>query len=266
VAAFKALRGRAVSISGASDRFSPFEIYTLFTPESPHVPARFPRMLETMQNWAESAVSPVTSPPSLPIFSSFASALAAQSSRASGAEDRAPTWDDGDLADDVATLSYERVLRAHAGYKPADWPVLQTGVGGGEAAGPDAIVDEETPQAQSAATAFERGLKSASITIRLSKAECAQLRKRAAEAGLTISAYLRSCTFEAEALRAQVKKALAELRAAASDGKQPAPVPAVQLVRRWWQFRLRASPRSAPARSVTPLRAPGTSGIPSPAD
>jgi len=32
------------------------------------------------------------------------------------------------------------------------------------------------------------------------------------EAGLTVSAYLRSCTFEAEALRAQVKEALAELR------------------------------------------------------
>ena len=53
-------------------------------------------------------------------------------------------------------------------------------------------------------TALNRNLKSASITIRLSKAECAQLRRRAAEAGLTVSAYLRSCTFEAESLRAEV--------------------------------------------------------------
>lgn len=48
----------------------------------------------------------------------------------------------------------------------------------------------------------------------MSKKECEQLHARSAEAGLTISAYLRSCTFEAEALRAQVKEALAELRSA----------------------------------------------------
>jgi hypothetical protein len=58
----------------------------------------------------------------------------------------------------------------------------------------------------------------------MSQAECAQLRQRAAEAGMTISAYLRSCTFEAEALRGQVKEALAQLRAAASSSeKHPAP-------------------------------------------
>ena len=61
--------------------------------------------------------------------------------------------------------------------------------------------------------ALDRNLKSASITIRMSNAECAQLRKRAAEAGLTVSAYLRSCTFEAESLRALVKDTLAQLRA-----------------------------------------------------
>jgi hypothetical protein len=46
----------------------------------------------------------------------------------------------------------------------------------------------------------------------MSEGECEQLKRRAAEAGLTISAYLRSCTFEAEALRAEVKKTLAEMR------------------------------------------------------
>jgi len=66
-----------------------------------------------------------------------------------------------------------------------------------------------------------RTLKEASITIRMSKAECAQLRKRAAEAGLTVSAYMRSCTFEAESLRAMVKEALAQLRSAA-DAAKPA--------------------------------------------
>jgi hypothetical protein len=54
--------------------------------------------------------------------------------------------------------------------------------------------------------------RSASVTIRLSGAECARLKQRAAQAGLTLSAYVRSCTFEAEALRAQVKQAVKELR------------------------------------------------------
>ena len=59
----------------------------------------------------------------------------------------------------------------------------------------------------------------------MSKAECAQLHRRAAEAGLTVSAYLRSCTFEAESLRAMVKEAMAQLRSAAA-GQQPAPTSA----------------------------------------
>jgi hypothetical protein len=46
------------------------------------------------------------------------------------------------------------------------------------------------------------------------------LRQRAAEAGLTISAYLRSCAFEVETLRAQVKQTIAEMRHA-----EPAPQP-----------------------------------------
>jgi predicted DNA binding CopG/RHH family protein len=78
---------------------------------------------------------------------------------------------------------------------------------------------QEKPQpspAERKATApkstYERNLKSASITIRLSMEECDQLRERAAEAGLTVSAYLRSCTFEAENLRAMVKDAMAQLK------------------------------------------------------
>jgi predicted DNA binding CopG/RHH family protein len=76
---------------------------------------------------------------------------------------------------------------------------------------------------------LERSRKRASITIRLSEEECEQLHKRAAEAGLTVSAYLRSCTIEAEALRAQVKEALAGLRTAAvATERQEKPR------RQWW--------------------------------
>jgi hypothetical protein len=69
------------------------------------------------------------------------------------------------------------------------------------------------------ASPFERNLKDASITIRLSKAECAQLHRRAAEAGMTVSSYLRSCTFEAESLRAMVKDTLAQLRSVTAKTK-----------------------------------------------
>jgi hypothetical protein len=66
---------------------------------------------------------------------------------------------------------------------------------------------------------LDENRRRSSVTVRLSEAESAQLQKRAAEAGLTVSAYLRSCTFEAETLRAQVKAALAELRAARPGAK-----------------------------------------------
>ncbi|HTJ30625.1 MAG TPA: hypothetical protein VL346_09000 [Acidobacteriaceae bacterium] len=51
------------------------------------------------------------------------------------------------------------------------------------------------------------------VSIRLNAIESEQLRQRAAESGISVSAYMRSCVLEAEHLRAQVKHALAELRA-----------------------------------------------------
>jgi hypothetical protein len=85
-----------------------------------------------------------------------------------------------------------------------------------------AFVSTPVPaKASSPLPSLAEARKRASVTIRLSEPEYEQLHQRAAEAGLTISAYLRSCTFEAEALRAQVKEALANLRASA---KTEAPV------------------------------------------
>jgi len=130
-----------------------------------------------------------------------------------------PPWNDAELPQDVATLSYERALRLHARYKPEDPDcagITRHPDGAGE------VAQSETPERpqirgqQKRPTAdvpmIERDRKCASVTIRMSHAECVQLRERAAEAGLTISAYMRSCTFEAETLRAQVKEALMELR------------------------------------------------------
>jgi len=147
-----------------------------------------------------------------------------------------PVWTDG-LEDDVATLSYERALRHHARYKPAAEPLdsvaraeapvsaaaSQPGAAAVSAA-PETKIEKELRAARDRAAAIEQTRKRASVTLRMSRSEFAQLQQRAAEAGLSVSAYVRSCTFEAESLRAQVKQALAELRAAKSNGNvAPAP-------------------------------------------
>jgi hypothetical protein len=215
-------------------------------------------MLDPMQQSTEVAPSPISS--------SFACLLAALASPASGAPngsgeaDRARAYssdglgDDlcngpgGDLGEDVAILSYERALRAHARYKPAgraDWLLpAATGPRPGDVREtlPDAAPAGQGPRAQAEAgaqSALERDLRSASITVRLTGAECAQLHRRAAEAGLTVSAYLRSCTLEAEALRAQVKEALAALRTAASQEKRGA---TVKQRRSWFGWLVRLLP------------------------
>ena len=203
--------------------------------------------------------APAPSPAS-PSFAGLLAALAAP------AQQRAPAWSDDGLADDYATLSYERALRAHARYRSVDSSLDASDFSLTQPAAPESIRVREafpaavppatptpTPQAASSSnadvqpetthglpTALDRNLKCASITIRLSKAECAQLRKRAAEAGLTVSAYLRSCTFEAESLRALVKDTLAQLRSDPAKGDQAAANqvasrPTGRSWRHWWK-------------------------------
>lgn len=55
--------------------------------------------------------------------------------------------------------------------------------------------------------------KRTTVSVRLSEQESDRLRQRAAESGMSVSAYMRSCVLEAEQLRLQVKQALAEMRA-----------------------------------------------------
>jgi hypothetical protein len=144
-------------------------------------------------------------------------------------------WNNDDLADDFATLSYERAMRSHARYRAADEfadqvqpeaPKPEPAPSAKESFEDDSPLMQAISKAVSESKArtepetehrkvhpLERHRKNASITIRMSQAEYEQLHARAAEAGLTVSAYLRSCTFEAESLRAQVKETLAQLRA-----------------------------------------------------
>ena len=183
---------------------------------------------------------PAQSQPS-PASQSFAGLLATLTSPPREDADPATGWSGGDLGEDVVTLSYERAMSAHARYRPADssdWQAPQPrqteAVDAQEAATrPATQVDEGlTSQAsQAPQAANDRDLRSVSVTIRLSKAECMRLHRRAAEAGVTVSAYMRSCTFEAEALRAQVKEALVELKAAVSKEK---PITSAKARRSWF--------------------------------
>ncbi|MGA7340803.1 MAG: hypothetical protein WBE72_16790 [Terracidiphilus sp.] len=168
---------------------------------------------------------------------SFFGVLSALAAPGQANQEAGQGWMKDGLEDDTATLSYEHALRAHGRHIAQEWPASPAGGSlGREAEAPDADKNPEPAEDRDSAAA-DGNRKSASITIRLTQEECAQLKRRAAEAGLTISAYLRSCTFEAEALRAQVKQALAELRTASSDGKRSAPVADARAPRRWWRMR-----------------------------
>jgi len=197
------------------------------------------------------------SPPS-PSFAALMAALAGSRSHGDSSSpprsNSATAWNDDNLADDIATLSYESALRAHARYRsPAPshldqsltqavdpkptriQEISKTGFAVDTQPAPPKGANPEQDASRLQTAQHERNLKGASITIRVSKAECAQLRQRAAEAGLTVSAYLRSCTVEAESLRAMVKNTLTQLRAATSQPK----------------------PAAAPSRSAWPGRVAG---------
>ncbi len=140
-----------------------------------------------------------------------------------------PPWNDSGLAEDVTSISYERALRTHARCPSAN---------------PGQETDPDRPKVSPAEPAAGgRRLKTSSITIRLSEPECAQVRRRAAEAGLTVSAYLRSCVLEVEGLRTQVKETLAQLRTAQAPVQDSALVeqvrPSTVLNRGWRWFRKR---------------------------
>jgi hypothetical protein len=156
------------------------------------------------------------------------------------------------LADDVATLSYERALQtqerrrnpATLSAPPAGSDQFGAGSNGGQCHLDHPIKKRATkstasasgaPETATAAACHER--KCASITVRMSQEEGRLLRERAAEAGITVSAYLRSCAFEVETLRAQVKQTVAELRAAnsaATPGKRRSGVAGRWLLKNWW--------------------------------
>jgi hypothetical protein len=132
-----------------------------------------------------------------------------------GSQKPADSWDTSALADDVAIISYEQTLRSHRRV-----PEME-GIAIPETA-PESLLDE-----RAGCVVEKKAGKTASITIRMTEEEQTQLRARANEAGLSASAYLRSCIFEVESLRAQVKEALLQMHAAtlsATNEEKAAPV------------------------------------------
>jgi predicted DNA binding CopG/RHH family protein len=208
-------------------------------------------MLSAMQQAAENSPSPGSS--------SFAGLLASLAAPAAPVSGLATDRTDIDLGEDVVTLSYERALRSRARYRatnltvweaesaPAAPGLLIADANAGQMnyenvgrpVDADKRLGELTHTAEQAAARHES--RSASVSIRLSKQECARLRQRAEEAGLTVSAYLRSCALEADSLRAQVKATLAELRTTGSNGKPAATNPGP---RPWFAWITRALPRN----------------------
>lgn len=155
-----------------------------------------------------------------------------------------PVRDFDGLEEDVATLSYEEALRQHGRYRPT---VANTGP---QLASHVPFVQPPSATAPVAPSVSQVDRRTASVTVRLCHAESERLRQRAAESGLTVSEYLRSCVFEVESLRAQVKETLAALR-----GTQQAQRPSRRAwsrawSRAWWRIWWRSS--------AAPRRNPGT--------
>lgn len=183
-----------------------------------------------------------------------------------------PEWNVDGLADDVAVVSLEGTQRNRESASQAEAiiEVDEDGQSGPLPAiprKPPAIErdpewtrhhDTSAPRELSIVEADEspavpavKNLKRASITIRMTADESAQLHARAAESGLTVSAYLRSCAFEVENLRAQVKDALAQLRktpaAESKEGQREEAAERPSLLKRM----ARLWPRTAADRRAT---------------
>ena len=167
------------------------------------------------------ATAAAATPPRAPrSFAGLLEEYAAPQKKSPPAREPGSPWgeDFDGLEDDVATLTYEHALKAHGRYRRE--PELTATPAAANAAAvqepPIAreVLPDARPQDKLAAASESSARKSASVTVRLTATENEQLRGRAAEAGLTFSAYLRSCAFEVESLRAQVKEAVAKMRVA----------------------------------------------------
>ncbi len=140
-----------------------------------------------------------------------------------------PTYPSPELAgegeEDLASLSYEQALRvpAQKGNKaqPPRPAAAQTAL-----AVPPSPKVPEPPRALEVYKPFEISEpRHARTTVRFTAGENKLLHKRAAESGIAVSAYVRSCVLEVEALRAQISQLQAGLLQPSQPvAELPAPV------------------------------------------
>jgi hypothetical protein len=83
------------------------------------------------------------------------------------------------------------------------------------------------------------------ISVRLDAAERALIKTRAAEAGITASAYIRQCALEVEQLRSQVQQAIAAMERASPSPQDSAREPGL-----FARFTRRFFPRREPVLAL----------------
>lgn len=195
--------------------------------------------------------SPDPSSPDLDSFAAFLEKL----SRADvlDAPTRSVTVFESVPEEEAAALSYEHVLRRPHAATPSQSPFP---------AQPIALATTAPPETALVTTTERRNARA---SICLSERERDLLRRRAKENSLSVSAYVRSCIFEVEALREQVQQFMAHMQNQAQTTTAPpkpaiaAPVPTPVLSAPTRQSALPATPaprQLKPAEMRPPQSAP----------
>ena len=140
--------------------------------------------------------------------------------------------------DDLSSLSYEHALRAPSRLQSSPTQRAQNKPSSKRAAKAELATRPSPSTKLATATAVTSAIavkpapaaleiaepRPTRTTIRFTAGENKLLRKRALENGLAVSAYVRSCVFEVEALRDQVRQLMTELQTVAASGPAHRPV------------------------------------------
>lgn len=151
--------------------------------------------------------------PNADSFAAFLAKLTEQPA-SEAAHDLDDVLEIGESADEISALSYEYALRMPVKKQVESVPVST----------PDA--SPATGKTAISLVATEK--RKIRTSICLTTWENALLRQRAEENSLSVSAYVRACVFEVEALRTQVKQMMAQVRAASAAAEFPLPKPAIE--------------------------------------
>jgi hypothetical protein len=199
-----AQRAAVKLVPGAGPRFIP-EVSTATNPTSSPVSRSVPRSAQRQSASAgKKAAGRIASNPSNPSPDPLPSI---QTSKAPPAQSQRPP----------KSAPIAAVLKRTSYQNPPRQSSLKTKGNLEEAVA--AVSDRQELAAVSHHLALEQ--RRSIVSIRLNDSELDILRIRAAECGISVSAYMRSCVLDAEHLRTQVKQALSQMRACSG---QPEPI------------------------------------------